>query len=1150
MSLNVCGLASKLKYGIFEETIKDYDFVCLNEIKTNFIAPDEFDNFQVFVSEKLNKKGKTSGIAILANKNNNFNLNHLDANSRWVLWLLVGKDPSKPDFILGAVYIPCGISADTSEAIFDEIFLDIVKIKSVHDLPFILMGDFNARTALLEDFLDNDHETLDTDFFQADFTNNLEQLNLSQRYNLDKKTNVNANGLLNLCKNFNLNIVNGRFGSDKGVGDFTCHKNGIAPSVLDYTIISDSLLPHVADFSVGTFDRALSDVHCPLFFELFSDEKTNCDNSCENSPEVTLQNNKTFVHKWRSGANLEYKNSFSDSEVENINNLLSNFKDRDEISQEDMDKMVSEINNIFIGTAQKIGLCKLPKKFVKKYSRKYPNKPWFTKNKCEAERQKYFDIKYDNPGKKGEKVRNEAFKKYKNFLDKCQSNFKKETEAKLRNLKTTDSKEYWRVINGAASSGSNVKCNVSMNQLFEHFKKLSFKEQVNSFDPCHAVDKDSISEELNCDFTYEEILENIKNLKNNKSSGLDQIINEYLKNSPKPVILIIVKLFNIVFRTGVVPSDWCSGFINPIFKNKGSSKCADNYRGITLLSCIGKLFTSSMNSRLIKFAIKRGLIGEEQAGFRPGYGTQDHIFVLDALIHLYKARYEQLYCAFIDYRKAFDLINRSFLWMKLIENEINGNFINVIYNLYLHAKSCVKKGKDFSEFFLCNIGVRQGENLSPILFSFFLNDFARSVGSKYKGLPKISKMCSDWLSSEDVEVFIRLFVLLYADDTIVLAESEQELQNALVGVYEYCEQWDLKVNVEKTKVVIFSRGKIRKHRNFFFGALPLEVVDDYTYLGMVCNYDGTYNKAIQKRIQQANKAMYSLLTKARRLCLPVDIVCDIFEKSVVPVLTYACEIWGCGDLTPIEVFHKKFLKILLQLSRSTPSVIVYGEVGRLPLKNTIYKRMLSFWIKISEDKTTKYSNVMYNLLFKLQNAGEYSFIWFEKIKQLLDSCNYGQLWTDQTENKFHFKRNIFVALDNLEQQKWLNEVNTSNFCLTYRIFKQELSLEPYLIKLPFLHRINLTKFRCKNNKLPVNKFRFEKTEVDKSCQLCNSNDLGDEYHYLFTCDFFNCERKLFLLEYYYKRPNTLKMNELFNTEHFKTLLNLSKFIQVIFKKLK
>ena len=288
---------------------------------------------------------------------------------------------------------------------------------------------------------------------------------------------------------------------------------------------------------------------------------------------------------------------------------------------------------------------------------------------------------------------------------------------------------------------------------------------------------------------------------------------------------------------------------------------------------------------------------------------------------------------------------------------------------------------------------------------------------------------------------------------------------------------------------------------------------------MICNYNGTFNKAIQKRIQQATKAMYSLLTKARRLCLPVDIVCDVFEKTVIPVLTYACEIWGSGDLTPVEIFHKKFLKIVLQLNRSTPSAIVYGEVGKLPLRNTIYKRMLGYWIKLSEDKSTKYSSVIYNLMFKLHNSEAYHFKWFEKIKQLLDSCNFGHLWLEQTGNKGQFKRNIFAALDNLEQQKWLNEVNTSNFCHTYRIFKQELNLEPYLIKLPFQHRINLTKFRCKNNKLPINKFRFDNTNVDKSCQICSSNDIGDEFHYLFSCDFFKSERKMFLLEYYYKRQS-------------------------------
>ena len=1145
MSLNVCGLASKLKYGVFEETIKDCDFVCLNEIKTNFIAPDEFENFHVFVSQKVNKKGKTSGIAILASKENSKHFEVLNTSSNWVLWLLVGDNPSKPDFILGAVYIPCAISAHSSETIFDEIFLDIVKIKSVHDLPLILMGDFNSRTGVLDDFVHfDDLETVDCDDFQVDFTHNLEKFNLCRRHNLDKKTNVNSNGLINLCKNFNLNIVNGRFGDDKGVGDYTCYKSDVGISVIDYAIISDCLIPQVSNFSIGIFDKALSDVHCPLFLELISnDVNVECENTSENANTVTLQNNQNFVHKWRNGANLEYKNSFSSEEIENIENLLTNFTDCNEISQENMDNIACEINHLFIDTAKNIGLCKPPKKQVKKYSRIFPNKPWWNNN-CEARRREYLDLKYHKPGKKWKKERDFTFKEYKHFLDGVQYNYKKETEVKLRNAK--DTKDYFRIINSATSSGNNKKCNISMDQLFDHFKKLSFKEQeANSFDPRNVVDKDSISEELNCDFIYEEVMENIKKLKNNKSSGLDQILNEYLKNSPKSVILIIVKLFNIVFRTGVVPSDWCNGFINPIFKNKGSSKCADNYRGITLLSCLGKLFTSTLNLRLTNFSIKRGIIGEEQAGFRPGYGTNDHIYVLDALIQLYKARYEQLYCAFIDYKKAFDLINRSFLWMKLVSNEVNGKFLNVIFNLYEHAKSCVKKGNDISEFFLCNIGVRQGENLSPLLFSFFLNDFARHIGSKYNGLSNVSRLCSNLLSDEDVEVFVRLFVLLYADDTIVLAESEQELQDALVGVYEYCDQWQLKVNVDKTKVVIFSRGKIRKHRNFFFGALPLEVVEEYNYLGMICNYDGTYNKAIQKRIQQATKAMYSLLTKARRLCLPVDIVCDIFEKTVIPVLTYACEIWGSGDLTPVEIFYKKFLKIVLQLNRCTPSVIVYGEVGKLPLRNTIYKRMLGYWIKLSEDKNTKYSSVIYNLLFKLHNSGAYHFKWFEKIKQLLDSCNFGHLWLDQTENKGQFKRNIFAALDNLEQQKWLNEVNTSNFCHTYRIFKQELNLEQYLIKLPFQHRINLTKFRCKNNKLPINKFRFDNTNVDKSCQICSSNDIGDEFHYLFDCDFFKSERKMFLLEYFYKRPNTLKMGELFNSKNLKTQIYLSKFVKII-----
>lgn len=411
----------------------------------------------------------------------------------------------------------------------------------------------------------------------------------------------------------------------------------------------------------------------------------------------------------------------------------------------------------------------------------------------------------------------------------------------------------------------------------------------------------------------------------------------------------------------------------------------------------------------------------------------------------------------------------------------------------------------------------------------------------------VSRLCGNLLGDNDVEFFVRLFALLYADDTIVLAESEQDLQSALVGVYEYCDRWHLKVNTDKTKVVIFSRGKITKHRNFFFGSLPIETVEDYTYLGMVFNYNGTYNKAIQKQIKQGTKAMYSLLTKCRRLCLPIDITCELFEKLVVPVLTYGCEIWGCGNLIPLEIFYKKFLKIILKLNTQTPSVIVYGEVGKLPIRTIIYRRMISYWIRVSEEKNTKFSNIMFSLIFKLHSRGSYFFQWPNKIKTLLDTCHFGNLWRDQENysTKKHLKNAIFKELDRSEKENWLNEINNS--CFIYRIFKQNLSFEPYLVKLPFLHRLNFSKFRCKNNKLPVNLFD---ENADKTCPLCNSGDLGDEYHYIFLCNSFSNERKLYIQEYFYSRPNTLKMSQLFNSQNLNTLIKLCKFIAIILEKFK
>ena len=126
-----------------------------------------------------------------------------------------------------------------------------------------------------------------------------------------------------------------------------------------------------------------------------------------------------------------------------------------------------------------------------------------------------------------------------------------------------------------------------------------------------------------------------------------------------------------------------------------------------------------MNRRLSCY-VDDNILGKEQAGFREGYSTTDHVFVLTHSIELYQSIHKRIYCAFIDYSKAFD---RTLLWQKLLSLNIDGNFFNVIINMYDMAKSCVRQNNLMSEYFLCNIGVRQGDNLSPLLFALFINDF-------------------------------------------------------------------------------------------------------------------------------------------------------------------------------------------------------------------------------------------------------------------------------------------------------------------------------------------------------------------------------------------------------------------------------------------
>ena len=130
-------------------------------------------------------------------------------------------------------------------------------------------------------------------------------------------------------------------------------------------------------------------------------------------------------------------------------------------------------------------------------------------------------------------------------------------------------------------------------------------------------------------------------------------------------------------------------------------------------------------------------------------------------------------------------------------------------------------------------------------------------------------------------------------------------------------------------------------------------------------------------------------------------------------------------------------------------------------------------------------------------------------------------------------------------QEWNAEVFNKSSCLNYRIFKSELQLENYLITLTNRDRINLCKFRCGNSKLPIVTGRYQGIERDdRICSLCDRHQLGDEFHYLFECNFFAAERKKYLRPFYRVRPNTLKMCKLMNNQNRNELSNLVSFVHI------
>ena len=201
-------------------------------------------------------------------------------------------------------------------------------------------------------------------------------------------------------------------------------------------------------------------------------------------------------------------------------------------------------------------------------------------------------------------------------------------------------------------------------------------------------------------------------------------------------------------------------------------------------------------------------------------GTVDYISILNSLINHLLNQNKKLYCVFVDFTKAFDFVVRDILWYKLLKFGVRGRMLDIRRSIYSIVKSQVKHNNITSDVFFSNIGVRQGECLSPFPFSVYLNDLEETIIlNGAKGI--------------DIGM-LKLFLLLYADDIVLFANSATELQNSIHILETYCRRWRLTVNTTKPKVLVFKKGgRLPSNLSFIYNGVEIEIVLKFSYLGIV-----------------------------------------------------------------------------------------------------------------------------------------------------------------------------------------------------------------------------------------------------------------------------------------------------------------------------
>lgn len=616
-------------------------------------------------------------------------------------------------------------------------------------------------------------------------------------------------------------------------------------------------------------------------------------------------------------------------------------------------------------------------------------------------------------------------------------------------LSYDDPKALWNAINWKGTFDTPVDATEapSDGEFCEHYEQL--------LNP-HGVSEEYFPDEfkympiLDDDITTWEVESQLKRLKSNKAAGCDCLPPGVLKLLDESWIILLTYVFNLVFA-GIYPLAWSLLKVFNIFK-KGLRHNPENYRGISIMPALAKLYDMILADRFVKWYKPL----PEQAGSQSGRGCEEQILTLRLIIDIARKSGYILYVTFVDYVKAYDKVDRLKLLQHLDAKGCGSRFLGA-----LQAATRLSTGVIGSSTFTATSGVKQGGCSSCPLFTCFIDTTIEAIASTGP---------DGWLGS--------LHCLLLMDDTVVFATSRHKMEEKLRSLKSCVDRIGMVIHPRKSQFLSVNTDDTAA---VILDEVTIAHTKEYTYLGTEIS-----NNTCAKQLKAHVKAKEGHVFKFTSFLLknsdaPYHVKHTVWQSAVTSAILYSCESWITTDTRAVEKPYMSTLKQLLGVKQSTCNDLTLVESGEGHVKDVIRDRQLKFLRKLlaRSDFQGSYIETVFNMaIAKRTPMGV-------QLAVLLDMVD---------------TRGPTFAEKGREVSQTRIRSSTSTRRNVYCDINRSLTVNPMYTRacvVPEPARIATTQLRLSSHRLRIETGRWSR--VPREDRLCDCGRIQTEEHILLFC---------------------------------------------------